>query len=156
MNADPPVIWATEDRLLEPIAECRSSANHRVFRSDAYPKYYAGNGFILDDPLRLALSDWEKLFVSHFAGFFMHRNRARLQSVATAATHRRIGLASLVVSHVTRDALTELGTKIVAICADQNDIALELYRKLGGRDVGLQLGLLKYENHLHKDSSSKV
>ncbi len=271
MQTEPAAIWATEDRLLEPIARFSQFEGYRAFRSDLYPKYYAGNGLHLTDPLRIDLAEWEKVFESHFdestfghryfiirdpvafetmreqgrllgydevittvglaidstrslvtvrdglelekiegeeawrdlfefedlsskdeswysrevseslfektrhvsqeigiewfcirdpisnkiaskAGVFMHKGNARLQNVATAPTHLRQGLASMVVSSITRYALDTRGAKQVCICADQDYLALTLYRKLGARDIAVQLGLMKYESHLRQDA----
>ena len=69
------------------------------------------------------------------AGVFTHNGIGRLQEVATAITHRRKGLASIV-SYIARYAFTELAVGGVAICADQDYVALNLYRKLGAKDIG--------------------
>ena len=77
-------------------------------------------------------------------GIFMHKSVARLQDVRTARTHRRLGLASYLVSFAIDHALTKLGAKRLALMADIDYYAIDLYRKLGFRDVGEHVTLMKY------------
>jgi GNAT superfamily N-acetyltransferase len=77
-------------------------------------------------------------------GIFMHNGVARLQDVRTARTHRRLGLASYLVSFAIEHALTTLGAGRLALFADTDYYAIELYRKLGFRDVGEHVTLMKY------------
>jgi GNAT superfamily N-acetyltransferase len=77
-------------------------------------------------------------------GIFMHNGVARLQDVRTARTHRRLGLASYLVSFAIEHALTTLGAGRLALLADLDYYAIDLYRKLGFRDVGEHVTLMKY------------
>jgi GNAT superfamily N-acetyltransferase len=77
-------------------------------------------------------------------GIFMHNGVARLQDVRTARTHRRLGLASYLVSFAIEHALTTLGAGRLALFADTDYYAIELYRKLGFRDVGEHITLMNY------------
>jgi GNAT superfamily N-acetyltransferase len=77
-------------------------------------------------------------------GIFMHNGVARLQDVRTARTHRRLGLASYMVSFAIEHALTTLGAGRLALLADRDYYAIDLYRKLGFTDVGEHVTLMKY------------
>ena len=51
--------------MLEPIATFEQHAGWSVYRSDAFPHYYGGNGLELDAPGR-SLHEWEDLFRAAF------------------------------------------------------------------------------------------
>ena len=74
-------------------------------------------------------------------GLFQHGSLGRLQDVETLETHRRRGLAGLLLRHAIRRAL-ERGRGLV-VCADADYHALALYRRLGFRDVGGVLAALR-------------
>ena len=263
MSIDGNTIWRTETKLLEPICSIRAHDGYEVFRSDAFPKFYGGNGIAIHSPGNGTLAEWESRFHEHFEpevfdhfmftfpdapefsgiaeqarekgydevslivgvviedreqlvevsdrveirrvddeahwqalehfeiessrdeawfsesvcrqlfaksrrvseaigiewfclyerggdeilaklGIFKEGDVARLQNVATALHRRREGLASQLVSFATHYAFDTLGASGLAICADDDYHALELYRKLGGRDAMRHMWLMKY------------
>lgn len=77
-------------------------------------------------------------------GLFTHNGICRLQDVETAEAHRRKGLASVLVSAAIDRAINVLGTRGVALCADSDYHAVDLYHKLGFVDVGDAVTLMKY------------
>ena len=74
-------------------------------------------------------------------GLFQHGSLGRLQDVVTLEPHRRRGLAGLLLRHAIARAL-ERGRGLV-VCADADYHALELYRRLGFRDLGGVLAALR-------------
>ncbi len=82
---------------------------------------------------------------------FEHGGICRLQDVETAAAHRRNGCASALVSFAARHAIETLGTVGLALAADSDDHAVDLYAKLGFIECGGSITLMKYpvRNPLH-------
>lgn len=89
-------------------------------------------------------------------GIFRHNGICRLQDVETGKRYRRQGFASALVSHAIRHALTSLGTRGLALCADSDYHAIDLYRKLGFLPVGNYVTLMNYPilNPLFLEGSS--
>lgn len=77
-------------------------------------------------------------------GIFQHNGICRLQEVETRKQYRRRGLASALVSFAIRRAIDTLGTEGLALCADTDYHAIELYRRLGFVEVGETVMLMKY------------
>ena len=77
-------------------------------------------------------------------GLFLHNGIARLQNVRTSREHRRKGLATLLVGYAIDRAITTLGAKGVAVCADTDYYAIDLYRKLGFVEQGEGVTMMKY------------
>lgn len=76
------------------------------------------------------------------AGIFRHNGICRLQDVMTAKPWRRQKLASMLVSFLIRRALAD--TTGLACVAVADYIAIDLYRKLGFRECGNSVCLMKY------------
>ena len=89
-------------------------------------------------------------------GIFSHGGICRLQDVETAVAHRRRGLASALVSFAARHALDTLGAGGLALCADADYHAIDLYRRLGFVECGQSVELMKYpvRNPLHLGSTT--
>lgn len=77
-------------------------------------------------------------------GVFLHDGIARLQDVETHPDYRRRGLASALLRHVMRYAFDTLGARAVALCADSDYYAIDLYRKAGFTAVGETVELMQY------------
>jgi ribosomal protein S18 acetylase RimI-like enzyme len=86
-------------------------------------------------------------------GIFSHGGICRLQDVETAAAHRRKGLATALVGFAARHAIETLGMGGLALCADTDYHAIDLYRRLGFVECGESVELMKYpvRNPLHLD-----
>ncbi len=84
-------------------------------------------------------------------GVFRHGEICRLQDVETASAHRRRGFASALVSFAARHAIETLGTAGLALAADSDYHAVDLYAKLGFVACGGCVMLMKYpvRNPLH-------
>jgi len=91
-------------------------------------------------------------------GLFEHAGICRLQDVETSAEHRRQGFASVLVSAAIDRALNTLGTQGLALCADSDYHAVDLYRKLGFVEVGATVTLMRYpiRNPLHMEEEKGV
>jgi ribosomal protein S18 acetylase RimI-like enzyme len=76
-------------------------------------------------------------------GLFAHRGVCRLQDVGTLPEQRRKGLATQLLGHAIALAL-QRGAGLV-VCADEGYSAIDLYRRLGFRDLGCSIDLLWYE-----------
>lgn len=77
-------------------------------------------------------------------GVFRHNNIGRLQDVATHPGFRRRGLASNLLRRVMQYAFEVLGVRAIALCADTDYYAIDLYRKVGFVPVGETVELMKY------------
>lgn len=77
-------------------------------------------------------------------GIFRHAGICRLQQVETALGHRRKGYASVLVGYAVRYAIETLATTGVALCADADYYAVDLYRKLGFVPCGDMVVLMWY------------
>lgn len=77
-------------------------------------------------------------------GLFTHNGIARLQDVRTAKRHQRRGLATGLLSYAIRRAIETLGVAGVAVCADTDYYAIDLYRKLGFIDQGEAVCMMRY------------
>gem|GEM_PF-1568757 len=77
-------------------------------------------------------------------GIFQHNGICRLQDVETAEEHRRRGLAGALVSFAIEHAITTLGTAGLALSADLDYHAIDLYRNLGFREVGEYVEMMNY------------
>lgn len=77
-------------------------------------------------------------------GMFEHGGVCRLQDVETSPKHRRQGLATALVGFALDRALNTLGSAGLALCADSDYHAVDLYRKLGFVEVGAAVTLMKY------------
>ncbi len=75
---------------------------------------------------------------------FCHQGVGRVEDVATLPSYRRRGLAGALVSFAVRRLLENMGAKVVALDADEDYHAIELYRKLGFAEVGRRVALMKY------------
>jgi len=84
-------------------------------------------------------------------GVFQHGGICRLQDVETAPAHRRRGYATALVSFAARYAIETLGTAGLALAADSDYHAVDLYTKLGFVGCGGSVMLMKYpvRNPLH-------
>ena len=76
------------------------------------------------------------------AGIFKCGDICRLQDVVTAKAWRRQKLASMLVSFLVKRALE--CTKGLACLAVADYIAIDLYKKLGFRECGNSVSLMKY------------
>ena len=76
------------------------------------------------------------------AGIFRCGNICRLQEVMTAKPWRRKKLASMLVSFLIHQALED--TQGLVCVADADDVAIDLYRKLGFQECGNSVCLMKY------------
>lgn len=77
-------------------------------------------------------------------GIFQHNGISRLQDVETARDHQRRGLATYLVGFAIDHAITTLRTHGLAVCADMEYYAFDLYRKLGFQPAGNYVELMKY------------
>jgi len=84
-------------------------------------------------------------------GLFTHNGIARLQDVRTAATQQRRGLATALLSFAIRRAIDTLGVAGVAVCADIDYHAIDLYRKLGFIDHGEGVCLMWYRSRKNEE-----
>jgi ribosomal protein S18 acetylase RimI-like enzyme len=86
-------------------------------------------------------------------GIFSHAGIARLQDVETGKAHRRQGLGTYLVSFAIDHAINTLGTEGLALAADTDYYAIDLYRKLGFVEAGQGITLMKYpvKNPAHPD-----
>lgn len=77
-------------------------------------------------------------------GIFEHQGICRLQAVETDRNHRRQGLATALVSFAIEEAIDRRGTAGLALCADSDYYAVDLYRKLGFVERGAGVCLMHY------------
>ncbi|MEO5930024.1 MAG: GNAT family N-acetyltransferase [Candidatus Kapaibacterium sp.] len=77
-------------------------------------------------------------------GIFRHGGICRLQDVETAPAHRRNGYAGLLVSFAIGRAIDTFGSRGLALCADSEYYAVDLYRKLGFAECGDTVMLMNY------------
>jgi ribosomal protein S18 acetylase RimI-like enzyme len=77
-------------------------------------------------------------------GIFQHAGIARLQQVDTGKEFRRQGLATALVSFAIDHAINRLGTAGLALAADRDYYAIDLYRRLGFVEAGFGATLMKY------------
>ncbi|MEX0972385.1 MAG: GNAT family N-acetyltransferase [Solirubrobacterales bacterium] len=77
-------------------------------------------------------------------GVFRAGPVCRLQDVATLHPHRRRGLASHLVRVALDRALGPLGAEGLVVCAERDYHAIDLYRKLGFRELGETVTLMRY------------
>lgn len=77
-------------------------------------------------------------------GIFQHGGICNLQDLGTAKSQRKKGLATALVSFAIKHALETLRTHGVALFADANYHAIDLYRKLGFEMVDSVITLMKY------------
>lgn len=77
-------------------------------------------------------------------GIFLYNNIARLQDVSTHPGYRRRGFAANLLRYVMRYAFETLGAQAIALCADVDYYAIDLYRKAGFVAVGETVDLMKY------------
>jgi ribosomal protein S18 acetylase RimI-like enzyme len=75
-------------------------------------------------------------------GVFSHGGVCRLQDVGTLPSRRRGRLATTLLQHAIEISL-QRGAGLV-VCADEDYYAIDLYRKLGFRDVGRSIDLMWY------------
>lgn len=86
-------------------------------------------------------------------GIFEHNGICRLQDVWTSRHHRRAGLATALVGHALRYALQHLHAEGLAVCADIDYYAIDLYRKLGFEVQGEAVTLMRYPVHTADEPS---
>lgn len=77
-------------------------------------------------------------------GVFKHDTICRLQDVETGLEWRRRGLATALVRYAVHYSIHTLGATAVALEADNDYHAIELYRKLGFSECGKQITLMHY------------
>lgn len=77
-------------------------------------------------------------------GVFLHKGIARLQGVVTHPLWRRRGLATHLLCYVFAHAKHTLCADAVALCADVDYIAIDLYKKMGFVAVGETVELMKF------------
>jgi len=88
-------------------------------------------------------------------GIFKHNGICRLQDVRTGRRHRRQGLATYLVSFAIDRAINTFGAAGLALCADRDYYAIDLYRKLGFVEKGDAVCLMKYppKNPAHMEGN---
>ena len=68
------LVQKTEHRLLEPICEFQKKDGYTVFKSEAFPNFWGGNGLRLINSENRSLDDWEDTFNEHFdSNVFRHK-----------------------------------------------------------------------------------
>jgi ribosomal protein S18 acetylase RimI-like enzyme len=77
-------------------------------------------------------------------GVFRHGQVCRLQDVATLPEHRRRGLATYLLRSALDDTLDTPGLEGLVVCAERDYHAIDLYRKLGFRELGETVTLMRY------------
>lgn len=77
-------------------------------------------------------------------GVFLHKGIARLQDVVTHPLWRRRGLATHLLCHVFAHAKHTLAADALALCADVDYVAIDLYKKMGFVAVGETVDLIKF------------
>jgi predicted GNAT family acetyltransferase len=77
-------------------------------------------------------------------GIFECQGIHRFQQVMTHPLHRKKRLATYLISFVILKALTELNSKGLAIVADTEYHAIDLYKRLGFKEYGQYVCLMKY------------
>ncbi|MBK8984257.1 MAG: GNAT family N-acetyltransferase [Ignavibacteria bacterium] len=77
-------------------------------------------------------------------GIFECQGLYSFQEVMTHPLHRRKSLATYLISYVILKAFTELNAKSLALVADIDYHAFDLYKKLGFKEYGQGVCLMKY------------
>ncbi len=117
------------------------------YTSDAdAARFLDAHRFVADkidvDWLRLTPSDSDEILAR--LGIFKHAGLCRLQSVGTAAPHRRQGHASRLLRHAIHEAVVTRAADGLALATEDDSDAHRLYTSLGFRDVAREHWIFRY------------